>query len=162
MHREMSVDTYHGAHVSVFCAICPSPSCVTPPNRSRSHRSHRAGCLQPLDCVREKVKEHRNKHENMLLVLVIRSDHLCNTVKKRTGRTGVWSLQCLGFSREPAAARTDSPPLSIHRSESRLMTPAIKTHTGTMITVTWLYLNQYTVKQFQLIRIASHWEKHTF
>lgn len=29
-------------------------------------------------------------------------------------------------------------------------------------TVTWLYLNQYMVKQFQLVRIASHWENTLF
>ncbi len=140
MHSEKSVDTHQSAHVSVSCAICPSPSCVTPPNQSLSHRPHRAGCLQPLDCVREKVKEYRNKRLwehapcfEFYCQLVIRSDHLCNTAKKRTGRTGVWNLQCLGFSRETAAARPDSPPRSIHLSGSRLMTPASKTHTETVI-----------------------------
>lgn len=62
--------------------------------------------------------------------LVIWSVHLYNT-KKRTGRTGVWNLQCLGFSHETAAARIDSPPLNIHLSGSRLMTPTINTHRET-------------------------------
>lgn len=54
-------DTYQSAHVSVSCATCPSPSGVTPLNPSPSHRPHHAGCLQPLDCVGEKVKDYRNK-----------------------------------------------------------------------------------------------------
>lgn len=57
--------------------------------------------------------------------------------KKLTGRMGVWNLQCLGFSREMAAARTDSLPLNIHLSGSRLMTPAINTQK-----------NKYCLEQF--------------
>lgn len=83
-------DTYQSAHVSVSCAICPSPSGVTPLNPSPSHHPHHAGCLQPLDCVREKVKDYRKKKrlwENVpyfqfYCQLVIWSDHLSfNTTK---------------------------------------------------------------------------------
>lgn len=63
---------------------------------------------------------------NLLYDLIIRTTQ--QQQKKRTGRTGVWNLQCLGFSREMAAARTDSLPLNIHLSGSRLRTPAINKH----------------------------------
>lgn len=64
-------DTYQSAHVSVSCAICPSPSGVTPLNPSPSHHQHHAGCLQPLDCVGEKVKDYRKKKdcEKMFFIL---------------------------------------------------------------------------------------------
>lgn len=135
-------DTYQSAHVSVSCAICPSPSGVTPLNRSPSHRPHHAGCLQPLDCVGEKVKDYRNKKTvwtcSLFWVLLPTCYMIWSFVqhahtKKRTGRTGVWNLQCPGFSREMAAARTDSLPLNIHLSGSRLRTPAINIHKRTNI-----------------------------